>query len=363
MRKTTLAVVLGGLLAGGASQAAAPDNSWYLGGKAGWSKFYSVEINSDASELLDNLTTRKNDASDFGFGAFVGYQLNPHVGFEVGYDWLGEYRIKGSYEGINLDAKAPAQLVQASVRLIAPLENGVDLYGRLGGAYTRVESKIQAAGLSDSSDDTGAAFVGAVGAEYEFEPNWALRLEYQYTTPLGDKALDKSGIEMNNGLLSLGMIYRFGSRVQPAPEPVVAPQPVQPAPALVPTPHRFSLSSDVLFEFDSARLRPVAHQELDALFGQLVAANPQDGTARIIGHTDRLGSEAYNLRLSQQRAQAVADYLIGKGLVAGKVEVVGMGERSPVTGDRCHQSTHAALVSCLAEDRRVDITLDGVAQK
>lgn len=355
MRKTTLAVVLGGLLAGGASQAAAPDNSWYLGGKAGWSKFYNVEINQDLDNALGALSDRTARSSDLGMGAFVGYQFNPNVGFELGYDWLGEYKLKFA----ELDAKVQSQLVQASVRLSTPIADELDLYGRLGGAYTWTESKM----AGTSGDAASPAFLGAVGLEYAFEPNWALRFEYQYTTPLGDKALDKSAVELDNGLLSLGMIYRFGSRVLPAPEPVVATQPVQPAPILVQTPHRFSLSSDVLFEFDSARLRPVAHKELDTLFGQLVAANPQDGTARIIGHTDRLGSEAYNKRLSQQRAQAVADYLIGKGLVAGKVEVVGMGERSPVTGDRCHQSAHAALVSCLAEDRRVDITLDGVAQK
>ena len=102
---------------------------------------------------------------------------------------------------------------------------------------------------------------------------------------------------------------------------------------MVVVPKTFSLSSDVLFEFNKATLKPAASQALDNLFSQIVAANPKDGVATVIGHTDRIGSDAYNQALSEQRARSVADYLIAKGLFADKVRVEGAASplRSPAT--------------------------------
>ena len=206
-----------------------------------------------------------------------------------------------------------------------------------------------------------AAFVGALGAEYAIDRDWAARLEYQYTTPLGDASLDRSGIEMDNGLISFGMLYRFGQQggevVAPAPSPAA-----EPAPVAVVEPKTFSLSSDVLFEFNKATLKPAASQALDNLFAQILAANPKDGVATVIGHTDRIGSEAYNQSLSEQRARTVADYLIAKGLFADKVRAEGRGESSPVTGGSCPDGAKAQMIACLAPDRRVEVRLTGVSQ-
>ena len=74
---------------------------------------------------------------------------------------------------------------------------------------------------------------------------------------------------------------------------------------------QFTLSSDVLFDFNKATLKPQAGQALDTLYSQIEEARPKDGSATVIGYTDRIGSEAYNQKLSEQRARTVADYLIG----------------------------------------------------
>ncbi len=167
---------------------------------------------------------------------------------------------------------------------------------------------------------------------------------------------------MDNGLLAFAMLYRFGQQggevAAPAPAPAAAP-----APAVVVVPKTFSLSSDVLFEFNKATLKPAASQALDALFSQIVAANPKDGVATVIGHTDRIGSDAYNQALSEQRARSVADYLIAKGLFADKVRVEGRGKSSPVTGNNCSSGSRPALIACLAPDRRVEVRLEGVSQQ
>jgi len=79
-----------------------------------------------------------------------------------------------------------------------------------------------------------------------------------------------------------------------------------------------------------------------------------------VGHTDRLGSDAYNQKLSEKRAAAVKTYLVGKGIEANKVYTEGKGEKQPKTGTTCKgEKKTKALVDCLQPDRRVDIEIIG----
>jgi outer membrane protein OmpA-like peptidoglycan-associated protein len=87
------------------------------------------------------------------------------------------------------------------------------------------------------------------------------------------------------------------------------------------------LTSDVLFDFDSAALRPESRTTLREL-GENFRQYP-DNQLIIEGHTDSVGTEAYNQRLSEQRAANVADYLIDQGVQASNVVVYGFGEARP----------------------------------
>ena len=73
------------------------------------------------------------------------------------------------------------------------------------------------------------------------------------------------------------------------------------------------------------------------------------------GHTDELGSDDYNQRLSEQRANAVRDYLVSKGVDASSIEVVGLGRTAPVKS--CPGQKGAALIDCLAPNRRVELAI------
>ena len=370
MNRSTLAVLIGALMATGTVQAAAQDNTWYVGGKAGWSNYFGADYDSDIKDLLDAAKVNEN-SDDLGLGAFVGYQVNRNVAVELGYDWLGKYKVDRHYSGNGIDSglegEAKAQMIQATMKIGFPATEALEIYGRLGGAYAWTDSSINAwyndgvNVLSDSGSGSynGAAFVGALGLEYSIDRDWAARLEYQYTTPLGKTSPGESGIELDNGLLSVGMLYRFG---QVGDEPVAPTPAPEPAPAPVLVEKQFSLDSDVLFEFNKATLKPAASQALDQLFADILAANPKDGVATVIGHTDRLGSDAYNQTLSEQRARTVADYLIAKGLFADKVRAEGRGESSPVTGGSCPDGAKAQMIACLAPDRRVEVRLTGVSQ-
>lgn len=144
----------------------------------------------------------------------------------------------------------------------------------------------------------------------------------------------------------------------PAAKPVAVAA-VAPAPDPVkPLPQKISFSGDALFAFDKSELKPEGRAMLDGLAGQLDGATYDNIIAT--GHTDRFGSNAYNQKLSERRAHAVKDYLIGKNVQAGRIDAQGMGETRPVTrvGD-CRGAKSARVVACLQPDRRVDIEMKG----
>ena len=127
-----------------------------------------------------------------------------------------------------------------------------------------------------------------------------------------------------------------------------------------PTVKRYTLGADALFAFDRSGLsdlNPKGKYDLDNLATQLKQFD-QLNSVKITGHTDYLGSDAYNLRLSEQRAQTVRQYFIAQGLPANKIYAVGMGESQAVkqcasTGNR------SALIACLQPNRRVEVEVDG----
>lgn len=162
----------------------------------------------------------------------------------------------------------------------------------------------------------------------------------------------------------------------PAPRPVAPPAPAAPPPAppkvvvqapppapmlaATPTPQRFTLSSDAMFDFDKTTLRPGGRKKLDDLADAL--RGTQHDTIAATGHTDRVGTPRYNQRLSEQRAATVKRYLQGKGLEVGKITAVGKGNSQPVTKpDDCPRGkmSNTVLFACLQPDRRVEIEVSG----
>ena len=123
----------------------------------------------------------------------------------------------------------------------------------------------------------------------------------------------------------------------------------------------FTLKADTLFAFDKADLSVRGKESLDGLVQGLMAhAAHKDRTINVHGYTDRLGSDSYNQRLSERRAQTVRDYLVGKGLPFDQVTAQGHGEADPVTGTTCVGETASkALIDCLQPDRRVVIDVEG----
>lgn len=135
--------------------------------------------------------------------------------------------------------------------------------------------------------------------------------------------------------------------------------PAPPAPQAAPPQVRtLDLSTDMLFEFNSDRLRPEGMRLLEErVVAALTDAQRLEGI-RLTGHADRLGSDRYNLALSERRANAVKAYLVGKGVPAANIQASGRGESEPLV--ECGERSRTALIACLAPNRRVrvEITVD-----
>ena len=133
------------------------------------------------------------------------------------------------------------------------------------------------------------------------------------------------------------------------------------APSTKPVGDKVTIAADALFDFNKATLRPEGLKKLDE-----VAAKADSLVLEVViavGHADRIGSAAYNQKLSEKRAASVKDYLVSKGIPANRVYTEGKGSKQPVTKpNQCKGPKSAKVIACLQPDRRVDIEIIGTAK-
>ncbi|ACT47809.1 outer membrane beta-barrel protein [Methylotenera mobilis] len=222
----------------------------------------------------------------------------------------------------------------------------------------------------DGKKTSWLANVG-LGAQYLFNDSFGLQADLRHqwsraSVKVSDGATTASETDtIGNTLLSLGGIFRFGApapmpvaAVEPEPAPVapaaVAPTP-EPAPApvaCVPQYETITIEASKLFAFDEAKLKDTS--VLDNEVVPKMKENKIFASVKVTGHTDKLGSEAYNQKLSEKRANQVRDYLIAQGIEADRLVAVGKGELVPVVS--CDGvKGRKALIECLAPNRRVEI--------
>lgn len=108
-----------------------------------------------------------------------------------------------------------------------------------------------------------------------------------------------------------------------------------------------TFKGDIFFDLDSSTLKPGAYSEIDRVTN--VLNNYPQTTIRIEGHTDSTGSEDYNQRLSEKRAEAVKNALIHRGVDPRRIQAVGYGESQPISSNN-------------AMNRRVGMVLTPIRQ-
>ena len=141
----------------------------------------------------------------------------------------------------------------------------------------------------------------------------------------------------------------------PKPEPKAAPEVPPPVavvpPAVVPViiSEKVTFAADAFFDFDKAVLKPEGKAKLDEVVTKLNSINLEVIIA--VGHTDSVGSDAYNEKLSVRRAEAVKAYLVGKGIEKNRVYTEGKGKKQPVAENK--------TAAGRAKNRRVEIEFVG----
>ncbi len=144
----------------------------------------------------------------------------------------------------------------------------------------------------------------------------------------------------------------------PAPAPAPAPKAVEapPAPKAAPAPapqapaaSKVTYAADAFFDFDKATLKPAGKAKLDDLVGKVKGINLEVIIA--VGHTDSVGSDAYNQKLSVKRAESVKAYLVSKGIEKNRIYTEGKGEKQPVADNKTTEGR--------AKNRRVEIEVVG----
>ena len=124
---------------------------------------------------------------------------------------------------------------------------------------------------------------------------------------------------------------------------------------------KITVAADALFDFNKSTLRPEGKAKIDEVVAKANSLNLEVVIA--VGHADRIGSAAYNKKLSEKRAASVKDYIVSKGIPANKVYTEGKGSAQPVTKpDQCKGGKSAKVIACLQPDRRVDIEIIGTAK-
>jgi len=243
------------------------------------------------------------------------------------------------------------------------------LLAGLGVARNKIDYSNLA--LDDDSKTSPMANVG-LGLQYLISDKFGLQADLRH---VWSKAEAKSAANnfdadetIGNTYLNLGGIFRFGAPAPmpvvaaaeepaaPAPAPVaeVAPEPA-PAPACTPKFETVEISAEKLFGFDKSKLRDDGKAELDATAEKL-KANPAITLVLVTGHTDRIGSEAYNQKLSENRANQVKDYLVAQGVDSARLQATGKGESEPVVA--CTGIKGKKAIECLQPNRRVVISAE-----
>jgi OOP family OmpA-OmpF porin len=117
-----------------------------------------------------------------------------------------------------------------------------------------------------------------------------------------------------------------------------------------------TIAAEKLFGFDKAKLQDLSAGILDGVVAKL-KANPDIELVLVTGHTDRLGSDKYNQKLSERRANEVKNYLVSQGVDASRLQAVGKGESEPVVACDGVKGTKA-LKECLQPNRRVVLSAE-----
>jgi OOP family OmpA-OmpF porin len=324
--------------------AVAADSGWYGGISIGQSR---ARIADDRirSQLLGSgltMTSINDDNRDTGYKLFGGYKFDKNFAVEGGYFNLGKFGFTanttpagaltgtGKFQGLNLDAVG-----------ILPFTEKFSGFARAGLIYTQAKDTFTGTGGAASiaannpnPKKSEGNFKFGFGVQYDFTPALGLRGEWERYR-INDAVGNKGDIDM----LLVGLVYTFGAgepAPRAAPPPYVAPVAAAPEPVLVVVPvartQQYCGILDIQFEINRDVIQREEQEKLAVL--ETFLKKYPDTTVVIEGHTDEVGTDADNMKLSQRRADSVVNYLASRGIARSRMKAVGYGERRPIADNR-----------------------------
>ena len=324
MKKNLIDIVVAAALGMAATSALAED--MYRGA---WYALPGLSYNWTDSDL--------NAQDDLGGFIRAGKEINDKWDFQVGGSYASiDGNQTGKYKQTLLGVDA---LYMFSREKLRPF-----LLVGIGYAHNKVD-------YMGGSDSSWMANVGA-GVQYLVNDTIGLQADVRQVwseAKIGTPAASSSDT-ISNTVLNFGAILRFGGPV-PATEIVAEPATEIVAEPCSPNVETIEIQSEALFDFDKAVIRDNSNRALD----EAIAKMKDHGDVEFIlvtGHTDRIGSEAYNQKLSERRANAVKKYLSTHGIDVARIKSQGKGESEPVVDCKGVKGTKN-LIECLAPNRRV----------
>jgi OOP family OmpA-OmpF porin len=299
---------------------------------------------------------------DMAYGLGFGYNLTKRVAIEL------DFR----YTPTNIDIPGfrgkDVEVWTGSVNALYHFNPDGPFVPYLAAGFGGMIFEVDDVGGRDSDEDF--MLNAGAGFKYFFSDNLALRFDARY---IADQHSDRNFEQRpssddldHNVMLMAGLTWQFGGpppapappldsdgdgipdsrdkcpgtplgtavdavgcppaapKPAPAPAPVVVPPPVvaQPAPAV-----REIITLNLLFDFDSAAIK----EEMIPVLEQARQILQEDSATSflVLGHTCNLGSDAYNQKLSERRAGAVKNWLVGNGIAAERLDAIGYGESRP----------------------------------
>lgn len=294
---------------------------------------------------------RGNVKSGAAANPYVGYMLNEYLGLQG--------QIHFSYQGTDFHPNFPSNRNQTTTLLGGTVGPRFELPFRYpfdlgdGEVYATAQGGYFT-GLSGRLTHSAPGFSVGMGIGYKLMPDLTLevfgRWNRSYMSPrpkdLGPKQVpeERIGDDIQWATGGLGLRYAF-PEAPPAPPP---PPVVAEAPPPEPPVRKKIILRNVLFDFDRSNIRPDSAPVLD----EAVTLLKDEGTASIVaeGHTDSIGTEAYNLKLSQRRADSVRKYLVDHGIAADRITTEGLGESRPVASNDTADGR--------AQNRRVELRVN-----
>lgn len=336
------------------------NHAWYAGAGLGAARA-TIDQTSIESALRANgasvVSFKGDEKGSPAYKAFVGKQLSRYIAVEAGYYNLGKFGFDATTSDGRLNGDAAFSGFNVDLIAQLPVSERLSLIGRVGAAYTRAKTDFSGNRLNAvTAPHAKQSKVGpklGLGLEYKFTESLSLRGEYERY-----RVNDAIGNRGDIDLATLGLVGKFGRPAAaamvytpPPAEPVapmVAEMP-QPPVAPQPTSEKVSFAAEALFDFDKSIVKPAGKAALDDLLMRLQGMNTE--VMVTVGHTDSIGSDAYNQKLSQRRAQAVKAYIVATGIDASRVYTEGKGESQPLADNTTEEGR--------AKNRRVTVEVVG----